>query len=143
MVWGCITNAGVGLLLRIDKNIKGDVYCDILRHALKHLPLLQACDEDEKLILQQDNASCHTSWKVEAFLNRKQVVLLPWPAMSPDINLLENVWANMTCSLRGKTFRNADELRQGADFQVIVAFVCHSACGLLCSTRGSTCRTNK
>ena len=46
-------------------------------------------------ILQQDNARAHTSFSTKDFFSREKVSLLDWPAQSPDINPIENVWAWM------------------------------------------------
>ena len=42
---------------------------------------------------QQDNAPVHKSEVVRNFLAQKQWEVLDWPAYSPDLNPIENIWA--------------------------------------------------
>ena len=47
----------------------------------------------ERRIFQQDGAKAHQNNKVRAYLKRKKVVVMdPWPAYSPDLNMIELLW---------------------------------------------------
>ena len=43
--------------------------------------------------VQQDNAPVHKSEVVRNFLAQEQWEVLDWPAYSPDLNPIENIWA--------------------------------------------------
>lgn len=90
MVWGCITYYGVGTLVFVNGNMNSEKYIEVLDNNLwpvivKHFP-------NEGCLFQDDNAPCHASHATKAWKERNQLSCLPWPAQSPDINIIENIW---------------------------------------------------
>lgn len=95
-VWGFITAGGVGQLCRISPGFKSREYISVLDEQL--LPALNAMFPGyvSEMKFMQDNARMHTSRETQAWLRtHPEITLLEWPARSPDLNPIENVWARM------------------------------------------------
>ncbi|KAK3534957.1 hypothetical protein QTP70_002050 [Hemibagrus guttatus] len=56
----------------------------------------------------QDLAPAHTA---KIWLNDHGVGVLDWPANSPDLNPIENLWGIVKRKMRNKRPKNADELK--------------------------------
>ncbi|KAJ8880228.1 hypothetical protein PR048_016694 [Dryococelus australis] len=56
------------------------------------------------VISQQDNARSHVERTVQAFLNGRQVPLLPWPARSPDMSPIDHrtIGTHTLCAARSR-----------------------------------------
>lgn len=64
-------------------------------------------------IFQQDNASIHSSRSTKQFFVDNKVRLLAWPAKSPDLNIIENLWGTLSRKVyaEGKQYDNIDRLK--------------------------------
>jgi len=48
---------------------------------------------NDNLSFQQDNHPVHKSKRIQLFLKENNVIVIDWPANSPDINPIENLWS--------------------------------------------------
>ena len=53
-------------------------------------------------ILMHDNARPHVARICRQFLDRKNVYVLPWPAVSPDMNPIEHIWDYLGREVRAR-----------------------------------------
>ncbi len=109
MIWVAISSAGVGPLCFLKTNVTAPIYQDILEHFI--LPSADQLFKDDDLIFQQDLASAHTAKSTKSWLNDQDVGVLDWPANSPDLNPIDNLWSIVKRKMRNKRPKNADELK--------------------------------
>ena len=97
--WGCITYYGVGDACKFPITVDSPLYVDALQDYILASWKWYKQDPAE-LIFQQDNASVHTSKLTREFFAKSHINVLIWPANSPDLNPIENVWAYMAHRLK-------------------------------------------
>jgi len=92
LLWGCMAAAGVGKLHFIDGIMDRFKYRDILDANM--LPSARDLI-GRRYTFQHDNDPKHTSGTVKEYLAQKKVKVLTWPAMSPDLNPIEQIWQEL------------------------------------------------
>ena len=85
-MFGMISAAGTGTLVRLHGKINTTVYKEILK---KHVPNLRT-SINQPAVFMQENTLCHTVKSVKTFLS-EDVTIMEWPAQSPDMNPIENI----------------------------------------------------
>lgn len=79
--WGFMYHNGFGGLVRINGNLNGVQYCQILTTHL--IPFMNA---NPGLVFQQDKSPVHSSNRVQNFLANNNINVLPWEAKMADMN---------------------------------------------------------
>ncbi|EYB92467.1 hypothetical protein Y032_0193g1383 [Ancylostoma ceylanicum] len=88
-------------------------YQDVLRMHL--LPFLSG-GRRRAYTFQQDNATVHVASSTKSWFNRHHIRLMDWPACSPDLNPIENLWG----ILARRVYANARQYSSVAELETAV-----------------------
>ena len=75
-----------------------------------------------RFVFQHDNDPKHKSKVVSEWINEKRIKVLEWPAQSPDLNPIENMWSIMkhhlgkiNCTNKKMLLTEAEKVWQNID----------------------------
>lgn len=106
MVWGAFVNDTIFDLHIMEGNYDSNKYCDMLEQCLE--PFMQP-----DWTFMQDGASIHRAKNTKDWLQERNIPILEWPANSPDLNPIENLWGILVRAVysSGRQFSTKEELK--------------------------------
>ncbi len=125
MVWVSMSSAGVGPLCFLRSKVNTAVYQEVLEHFM--LPAADQLYGDADFIFQQDLAPAHSAKATSTWFKDHGIPVLNWPANSPDLNPIENLWCIVKRKMRYARPNNAEELKATirATWALITPEQCH------------------
>ena len=109
MVWGAIGPYGYrSQLIWVKNNLDSEAYLRML--AEHQIPQSLTAMFPGGFWWQQDNAPAHSSRRTRAVLKNVFPNMLDWPAKSPDLSPIEQVWDYIKNKSKGKNFLCENDL---------------------------------
>ncbi|GFV94117.1 transposable element Tcb2 transposase [Trichonephila clavipes] len=102
MAWaGIMINGRTHLHVVANGTMTGQRYIDEV--LLPHVRLFRGAVGD-KFVFMDDNTTCHRTLAVQDCLDSEGIQHLVWPARSPDLNPIENVWDALGRQVAGRNY---------------------------------------
>lgn len=94
MFCGCMGYEGTGYGCQLGATLNQQVYLEILGDEMAQSLELFGL-EPEGVVFQQDNASAHKAKVYLKWLDDQGIEVMGWPTNPPDLNPIENLWAEL------------------------------------------------
>ena len=110
MIWGAMSAVGTMELQVVKGRMNAIGYVNMLKSASLKDEGTRLCGEN--WVFQQDNAPIHTAGSTKKFFEDEGIQILAWPACSPDLNVIENVWGYLVRLVyeNGKQYESINDL---------------------------------
>jgi transposase len=104
MIWACFVGDKLGPIVFLSGSVNQDVYMELLCTDFEPFLEALAVDGVTNLEFEQDNAHPHVAKRTRKFLEalaqKHGLTIMDWPANSPDLSPIENLWAHLQLELR-------------------------------------------
>ena len=98
---------GTSPLVRLKTKVNAAVYKNMLENRV--IPALKESGATFPIFMQ-DNASCHKAKLVINYLSDQRVGVMDWPAQSPDMNPIKNLWKTVSEKVKARNPNNVEDL---------------------------------
>lgn len=109
MIWGAFSYEGKSKIVPLQGKQNAGKYIETLRHNM-----LEFNEQKHGMsaIFQHDNASIHSANLTTSWLEEQEINIMSWPALSPDLNPIENLWSVLARMVYqgGKQYSSVKEL---------------------------------
>ena len=110
MIWAAFGSRGKSQICFVPTRKNSEKYVELFENSLIDF---EAELYGDNWTFQQDNAPIHVARHTKGFFESHNIPLLDWPALSPDLNLIDDLWGMLSTKIfsNSKQYTTLKELK--------------------------------